>query len=453
MMENIKMDVNLKETLRNIADTDGYVMLKSEAAAILARLVELEVAVNSPGIKFTRAEIQSGSSRVVWAEGLILQMPPDHEGRNSWLLNYGISKQADEVRDRFKVRVMAKPENTATAEGLDDTYKAALLVSGTRSLVHQEYPTTESITQQEFIDGYCKRSNVTWEKLSQTRVALPCRCDDPTCDGWAMVFNDPVSVKDHLSTNAPPLNQPQGVIKMKARYNWQPDLPDHRDHMFEIPFSRVIPLSIDLSSKFPPPFDQGDLGSCTGNALAGQMAFLHPSNTFSRLFIYRGERAIEHTVSSDSGAQIRDGVKFLASSGCCLESEWPYDVARFKALPPKKCFTDAKPFAIKEYLRLNTLDDMLHCLASGFPFTFGFTVYESFESDFVASTGVLNMPLSHEKVVGGHAVEAVGYDLNTKRFKVRNSWGTAWGQGGHFTIPFDYLANRNLSDDFWTIRK
>jgi C1A family cysteine protease len=95
---------------------------------------------------------------------------------------------------------------------------------------------------------------------------------------------------------------------------------------------------------------------------------------------------------------------------------------------------------------------MRSCLADGFPFVFGFTVYETFESAAVAKTGVLNMPKPRERTVGGHAVCAVGYDDKTKRLLVRNSWGSSWGIKGYFTMPYDYAANRNLSDDFWTIR-
>jgi hypothetical protein len=40
-------------------------------------------------IVLTPEEIQSGHDRVRWAEGLIRQLPEDHDGRNSWLLNYG----------------------------------------------------------------------------------------------------------------------------------------------------------------------------------------------------------------------------------------------------------------------------------------------------------------------------------------------------------------------------
>ena len=92
------------------------------------------------------------------------------------------------------------------------------------------------------------------------------------------------------------------------------------------------------------------------------------------------------------------------------------------------------------------------CLAEGFPFVFGFTVYESFESQQVSKTGKVYMPKKNEKVLGGHAVLAVGYNDKDKRFTVRNSWGTGWGMKGYFTMPYDYLASRYLSDDFWTIR-
>jgi C1A family cysteine protease len=95
---------------------------------------------------------------------------------------------------------------------------------------------------------------------------------------------------------------------------------------------------------------------------------------------------------------------------------------------------------------------MKGCLAAGFPFVFGFTVYESFESDEVAASGVVNMPGLLEQVVGGHAVMACGYSDGQERFIVRNSWGEDWGQAGYFTIPYVYLLSKNLSSDFWTLR-
>ena len=121
--------------------------------------------------------------------------------------------------------------------------------------------------------------------------------------------------------------------------------------------------------------------------------------------------------------------------------------------PSASCYKEALKHIITSYNRIMTLDEMRACLAEGFPFVFGFTVYESFETQKVAQTGVVNMPKSGEKQVGGHAVLAVGYKDSAKRFIVRNSWSDKWGMKGYFTIPYDYVADRNLSDDFWTIRR
>lgn len=249
---------------------------------------------------------------------------------------------------------------------------------------------------------------------------------------------------------------------MEARtrkHGWVPDLPDHRDHLFgalrAIP--ATLPPHVDLRPGCSPVEDQGDLGSCTANALAGAMEFLlKTENAFvdvSRLFIYYNERVIEHTTGSDSGAMLRDGIKALAKQGVCKEPLCPYDVAKFTQKPAARCYLEAKSRLITSYERLSTLAEMKACLAGGFPFVFGFTVYDSFESAAVAKSGVVNMPGKGEKVLGGHAVMAVGYDDATKRIIVRNSWGPAWGQEGYFTMPYDYMTNRNLSDDFWTIRK
>jgi len=162
---------------------------------------------------------------------------------------------------------------------------------------------------------------------------------------------------------------------------------------------------------------------------------------------------IEGTVNQDSGAFIRDGIKSLNKLGVCTEVEWPYKISRFTKKPTAACYRSAKKHRILSYHRISTVDEMRSCLAEGFPFVFGFTVYEAFESATVAKSGVLNMPGPKEKVMGGHAVMGVGYDNAAMRFTIRNSWGTDWGQKGYFTMPYDYLSpDKNLSDDFWTVR-
>jgi C1A family cysteine protease len=251
----------------------------------------------------------------------------------------------------------------------------------------------------------------------------------------------------------------------KRYYGWVADIPDHRDHIYAAPLVHLqsLPKTVDLRPQCPPTvYDQGQLGSCTANAIAGAIEFdlikqkAAQASTPSRLFIYYNERVMGHTVASDSGAQIRDGVKSANKLGAPLETIWPYSDANpgpFQTKPSPPAYADALKRLVTSYQRVaRTLTQQKACLASGYPFVFGFSVYDSFESDEVAKTGDAPMPGPTEQLVGGHAVLAVGYDDGAQRFIVRNSWGPIWGKGGYFTLPYAYLLDSNLSDDFWTIR-
>jgi C1A family cysteine protease len=173
----------------------------------------------------------------------------------------------------------------------------------------------------------------------------------------------------------------------------------------------------------------------------------------SRLFIYYCERVMEGSVDQDAGAEIRDGIKAVATTGAPPETDWPYDISKFTDKPPQKAYDDAKQDLVTSYLSVpQDLDSLRGCLAEGYPIVFGFTVYESFEGDAVASTGVVPMPGVSEQVLGGHCVVAVGYDDDKQQFIVRNSWGTGWGDQGYCYMPYKYLSDQNLASDFWTIR-
>jgi len=241
--------------------------------------------------------------------------------------------------------------------------------------------------------------------------------------------------------------------RLQRKLGWLKELPDYRDISYKGVIKK-LPTSVDLTDKQSPIKDQGTLGSCTANALAGVLEYNEPKDSplieLSRLFIYYIEREYEGTVNSDAGAMIRDGIKMLAKFGVCPEEIWPYFIEKFNIKPSKKCYKEALKRKITSYATMDTLSQMKQCLAEGRPFAFGFTVYESFMNGDVSKTGIMTIPEEGEGVMGGHAVIGVGYDDVKQVIKVRNSWGKSWGDKGYFYMPY-YYSEKTLSDDYWTI--
>jgi C1A family cysteine protease len=237
-----------------------------------------------------------------------------------------------------------------------------------------------------------------------------------------------------------------------------PDIPDHRDHRYAAPPVGVLPPSVDLRTGCPPVYNQGPLGSCTANAIAGavqfeQMKRKRGADVPARLFIYYNERSMIGMTGFDTGAPNRDGIKSVAKQGVCDELAWSYDITKFAEQPPQSCYAAALRHRVSEYQRLaQNLEQLRGCLAEGHPFVFGFLIFETFERQAVITTGHASMPAATESPRGGHAVLCVGYDDINRRFLVRNSWGTNWGLRGYFTLPYAYLTDERLASDFWTLR-
>ena len=249
------------------------------------------------------------------------------------------------------------------------------------------------------------------------------------------------------------------TTRKHARYGWRPDHPDARDRLYAdiAQPPKRLPRRVDLRAWCPAVATQGSIGSCTAHALVGHLEFLtkkagRRAVHLSRLFLYYNARVLEHTADADEGAMIRNGVKTLVKLGVCTETLWPYKVRRFAQKPPAPCYAQAVDHQVTSYHRIRGLEQMRQCLAEGYPFVFGLTIFEAFEAEAIRHTGVLHLPKRGEKDCGGHSVCAVGFDDAARRLLVRNSWGADWGRKGYFTVPYNYVANPKLADDFWTLR-
>jgi len=248
----------------------------------------------------------------------------------------------------------------------------------------------------------------------------------------------------------------------RRKWGWKKDKPDSRDKFlcFSTETKAMTPRLVDLRDKQNfEIYNQGMLGSCTANALGAAFQYEQvrqglQSFTPSRLFIYWNERNAEGNVDEDAGAYIRDGIKVMVQYGVCDEALWPYIESKFTEKPSEKAYAEAEKSQVLEYARVNqTLEDMKACLAAGYPIVFGFVVYSSFQCCWTALTGKMTMPgCCGDVAMGGHAVQACGYDDDRKVFIVRNSWGKTWGDKGHFYMPYDYILNPDLAQDFWCIR-
>jgi C1A family cysteine protease len=263
--------------------------------------------------------------------------------------------------------------------------------------------------------------------------------------------------KDH--TFNPPIDKKVVSRTLEGQFSlqWQPDKLDTRDYKYQLTTKANL-NSVDLRPYCTPIENQGSLGSCTGQAIAGAIELLNKRNSkptdVSRLFIYYYERLILGTVNYDSGAYIRDGIKATNHYGASLESYWPYDIRKYKREPILEAKNDALNRKVTRYERITNFDGCINALSNGYPIVVGFHVYSSFMTAKVGKTGNMPYPnVRREQLLGGHAVLLVGYNKSRKVFIARNSWGTTWGDKGYFYMPFEVIKNTSMSNDFWIIKE
>lgn len=240
-------------------------------------------------------------------------------------------------------------------------------------------------------------------------------------------------------------------------FNLKPSPKTENKQVFLVEPEKVgqLPPSIDLRAKFPPVYDQGQLGACSAMAMGAALQVLNPTYEPSQLFIYYNERRAANEVFEDAGSTLAIGVQTINQYGACPESEWPYDITKFEIQPPTQCYTDARTDILLGFQEItgDVVPQIKQALVQGFPVVFGMQVFGSLESEQTAQTGIVDLPAPNEQSLGGHAVVFAGYDDARQSFLVRNSWGPQWGQGGYFWLPYTYVSNPELVFDIWVIKK
>jgi C1A family cysteine protease len=285
-----------------------------------------------------------------------------------------------------------------------------------------------------------------------------------------------------IQANAAPLALSAGSGRGYSvfRFGWLPNLPSVASFLeFRAAERAALPPSVDLRPQMPAVYDQHQIGSCTSNAVAACIQFVRKKNNqppdvmMSRLFIYYFGRQLANTGDQDSGLNFDSAMSVAAGKGVPFETDWPYDgtppddkgkfpsTSRAVAPPRQDTINKAAGHKVTSWQRLpQRLDQLQGCLAQGYPFAFGFTIYKSFfDNNQTPPTAIANIPVppSIDQPVGGHAVVAVGYDDAKKIFICRNSWGLtdisdrSVEDNGYFYMPYDYITDPMLAQDFVTI--
>ncbi len=238
-----------------------------------------------------------------------------------------------------------------------------------------------------------------------------------------------------------------------------PDPYDPRDHVLEVSevAAKRSPPTYDLTRKFPPLPEQGRLGCCGPHSGTTALQYAEQqkgrglgSERMSRLALYVQTRIQMGTINVDSGVNLRTMLKVMADQGAPPEHLWPYEISKFRTVPPANVLAEGLNHQVLQYKRVEqTQTAIMAAISGGTPLILGVAVYQSFESLAAARTGNIPVPAAGEQLLGGHAILAGGYDEEGVMFA--NWWGQNWGKNGYGKLPWAYILNPKLTYDLWAL--
>lgn len=253
------------------------------------------------------------------------------------------------------------------------------------------------------------------------------------------------------------MNSSEKVIPYKLNYKF--NKLDSRDYKFSSSNLQSLKIANNFSliNKVNIILDQGKLGSCVSNAFCQTINMISNNSIFmSRLLHYYCGRSIQNLSSlTDSGLDIREACNIIKQYGTSNETLWPYVISKFNVLPPLTTFKNAQTYPSYVYSFVNQdINSLATCLqVTNTPIIFGISVYSSFITQQVATTGIVPMPnKKKESNMGGHCVVMIGYDNNKQLFECINSWGKKWGKKGVFYLPYAYVLDPTLAGDFVSLK-
>lgn len=206
--------------------------------------------------------------------------------------------------------------------------------------------------------------------------------------------------------------------------------------------------------------DQGATSSCVAHAFVNAIMIAEQRAGLSYiasavLYPYYFARREEGNgpIVFDQGTFLRTCGEGLGKFGVCPAQYWAFSESSLKVnrRPDYKAMSEAHARAAGRYARIyeyatDRVQAIKSALVSGHAVAFGTVVAESF----LDSHGPLSItvPKVTERIAGGHAMCIVGWQTvdGETWFRVLNSWGNTWRDGGLVLMHEDYITSPVTND-------